>query len=238
LIDIHGKPMVQWVVEQARMSDADRVIVATDDERVAAVVTAFGGEVCMTSRDHPSGTDRLQEVCSSLSFEEDEVIVNVQGDEPLMPPTVINQVAENLVLSGMQMATLSEPITDLADLLDPNIVKVVCNNLSAAMYFSRAPIPFPRDYSLAEGPSEDNRSLATQLICQRHLGIYAYKVSLLNRFVSWDVTPVEDLEKLEQLRALWHGVNIHVARSLEEIPPGIDTESDLKRTLDLLASSA
>ncbi len=238
MIDLHGKPMVQRVVEQAQRSDAEKVIVATDDERVASAVAAFGGEVCMTSSEHPSGTDRLQEVCSLMSFEDDEVIVNVQGDEPLMPPAVINQVARNLTSSGMQIATLSEPITDLADFLDPNIVKVVCDGRSLAMYFSRAPIPFSRDNYLTERSVENNINLPTQLICRRHLGIYAYRVSLLNDFIHWEVTAVEEVEKLEQLRALYNGVNIHVAESLETIPPGIDTQSDLDRTLDLLANSS
>lgn len=229
LLDIKGKPMVQWVYEQACKSQARQVVVATDDQRILSVVEGFGGEVCMTSKDHPSGTDRLQEVCSILSLSDEHVVVNVQGDEPLMPPSVINQVAVNLVESGSDMATLSEKIDRVEDLLDPNIVKVVTNHQSIAMYFSRAPIPYPRDEF---APFE--RSLPEFISCQRHLGIYAYRVALLNRFVQWQPTAIEKTEKLEQLRALWHGVDIHVAQSIESIPPGIDTEKDLQRTLAML----
>jgi 3-deoxy-manno-octulosonate cytidylyltransferase (CMP-KDO synthetase) len=205
------------------------VIVATDDERVMSAVKGFGGEVCMTRGDHKSGTDRLQEVCMLEAFAEDHVVVNVQGDEPLMPPAVINQVANNLVQSGSEMATLSEGIDDIDDLLDPNIVKVTTNSNSMAMYFSRAPIPWARD-EFAGG----NKKLPVGIKYQRHLGIYAYRVSLLNQYVGWDQTLLEETEKLEQLRVLWHGVEIHVARAVENIPPGIDTEKDLRRTLALL----
>ncbi|MCZ6502782.1 MAG: 3-deoxy-manno-octulosonate cytidylyltransferase [Gammaproteobacteria bacterium] len=229
LIDIGGKPMVQRVYEQAARSDAVQVIVATDDERIVSAVKSFGGEVCLTREDHPSGTDRLQEVCSIRQLSDDHVVVNVQGDEPLIPPAVINQVANNLVDSGSKMATLSEGIDDIADLMDPNIVKVVINHNSNAMYFSRAPIPWPRDeFSTLE------KSLPEFAKCQRHLGIYAYRVSLLNRFVKWEPSILEKTEKLEQLRALWHGIEIHVEQAIENIPPGIDTEKDLRRTIALI----
>lgn len=229
LIDINGKPMVQWVYEQACRSQAQRVIVATDDQRIQSVVEDFGGEACMTATDHPSGTDRLQEVCSRLSLPGDHVVVNVQGDEPLIPPSVINQVAENLVDSGSEMATLSEVIDRIEDLSDPDIVKVVTNENSFALYFSRAPIPYPRDQFAGEV-----RSLPEFIDCQRHIGIYAYRVALLDRYVGWQPTALEKTEKLEQLRALWHGVDIHVAQAVESIPPGIDTEKDLQRTLSVL----
>lgn len=224
LIDIGGKTMVQRVYEQAARSDAGQVIVATDDERIVSAVKSFGGEVCLTREDHPSGTDRLQEVCSIMQFRDDQVVVNVQGDEPLIPPAVINQVASNLVESGSRIATLSEVIDDIADLMDPNIVKVVVNHDSNAMYFSRAPIPWPRDEFSAV-----DKSLPEFGKCQRHLGIYAYRVSLLNRYVRWEPTILEKTEKLEQLRALWHGIEIHVEQAVENIPPGIDTETDLQR---------
>jgi 3-deoxy-manno-octulosonate cytidylyltransferase (CMP-KDO synthetase) len=233
LIDIKGKPMIQWVYEQACKSEAGQVVVATDDQRILAVVEAFGGEACLTSKDHPSGTDRLQEVCSILSLPDDHVVVNVQGDEPLMPPAVINQVARNLIDTGSDMATLSEEIDCTADLIDPNIVKVVANQKSVAMYFSRAPIPYPRDEF-----ADQEKSLPSFVSCQRHLGIYAYRVALLNRYVQWLPTALEKTEKLEQLRALWHGVDIHVAEALEKIPPGIDTERDLQRTLTMLDEQA
>ena len=221
--------MVQRVYEQAACSDAAQVIVATDDERIISVVKSFGGEVCLTREDHLSGTDRLQEVCSIRQLGDDHVVVNVQGDEPLIPPAVINQVANNLVGSGSKMATLSEGIDDIADLMDPNIVKVVTDHNSNAMYFSRAPIPWPRDEFSAPG-----KSLPEFAKCQRHLGIYAYRVSLLNRFVRWEPGILEKTEKLEQLRALWHGIEIHVEQAIENIPPGIDTEKDLRRTIALI----
>lgn len=226
LLDIAGKPMVQRVYEQAARSDAAQVIVATDDERIVSAVKNFGGDVCLTRKDHPSGTDRLQEVCVIRHFSDDDVIVNVQGDEPLIPPAVINQVAGNLVKSSVEMATLSEVIDDISDLMDPNIVKVVVNCNSNAMYFTRAPVPWPRDeFSTAEN------SLPEFGQCQRHLGIYAYRVSLLNRYVKWTPTILEETEKLEQLRALWHGIDIHVEQAVVKFPPGIDTEMDLERTI-------
>jgi len=225
--------MVQRVYEQAARSDAARVIVATDDERIARVVEDFGGVACMTRGDHPSGTDRLQEVCSLEQLDADHVVVNVQGDEPLIPPAVINQVANNLVESGSEMATLCEDIEKLEDLLDPNIVKVLTDGASMAMYFSRAPIPWPRDeFSGTEKRLPDIGQ--GEAIYQRHLGIYAYRVSLLDKFVRWNPTLLEKTERLEQLRALWNGVGIHVAQAVENIPPGIDTEKDLQRTMALI----
>ncbi len=229
LLDIAGKPMIQRVYEQACGSHASRVIVATDDERIASAVKGFGGEVCMTSVKHPSGTDRLQEVCAILNFSDDDIVVNVQGDEPLIPPVVINQVANILKKSNADMATLSEVIDRVEDFLDPNTVKVLSNKDSHAIYFSRAPIPWPRDqFSISQS------ELPRQIDCQRHLGIYAYRVSLLNQFITWPVAVLERVEKLEQLRALWQGIAIHIEQAVEKTPPGIDTESDLKHTIALL----
>jgi 3-deoxy-manno-octulosonate cytidylyltransferase (CMP-KDO synthetase) len=224
LIDIVGKPMIQRVYERASLSNARQVVVATDDERIADVVRGFGGAVCLTSALHPSGTDRLHEASVRLDLGPDHIVVNVQGDEPLIPPQVINQVAENLVTSGSPMATLYERIDDHADVLDPNIVKVVTDRQGLALYFSRAPMPF-------------DRSQSTDVVAhsyKRHLGIYAYRVSLLEAFVAWPPCALEQTEKLEQLRALWHGVDIHVGESPVSIPPGIDTERDLARTRALL----
>jgi 3-deoxy-manno-octulosonate cytidylyltransferase (CMP-KDO synthetase) len=229
LIDLAGKSMIQRVYEQAQDSDASRVVVATDDGRIASAVEDFGGSVCMTSSEHLSGTDRLQEVCSILELANDHIVINVQGDEPLIPPAVINQVANNLNQSDAEIATLSETIDRIEDFLDPNIVKVISDKLSHAIYFSRAPIPWPR-----EAFSSSQTVLPPELNCQRHLGIYAYRVSLLNKFIKWPAAAVEEAERLEQLRALWHGVAIHIEQSIENIPPGVDTESDLKRTLALL----
>ena len=229
LLDLAGQTMIERVYRRSKQSAATRVIVATDDERIARVVEDFNGEFCMTGPHHPSGTDRLQEVCASLKLADDEVIVNVQGDEPMIPPAVINQVAHNLVMSQAGMATLSEPICELDDLLDPNIVKVVTNQQGMALYFSRAPIPWPRDDFASE-----NRMMPAEQSYQRHLGIYAYRVNLLKRFVNWPVSQLEETEKLEQLRAMWHGVSIHVDQAIETMPPGIDTENDVQRTLAAL----
>ncbi len=227
LIDVVGKPMIQRVYEQASKSEAERIIVATDDERIAMVVESFGGDFRMTSVDHASGTDRIQEVVASENMEPGAVVVNVQGDEPLIPPGVINQVARNLLNYKVPMATLYEPIVELSDVFDPNIVKVVTDSNDLALYFSRAPIPWDRD----SFPDEADKS-ETQY--KRHIGIYAYTADLLNRFVAWPVDNIEQTEKLEQLRVMRQGLKIHVDQACEEIPPGIDTEKDLSRTRSLL----
>lgn len=224
LLDIAGKPMIQHVFERGAASNATRVVVATDDERIADVVDGFGGQVCMTSAAHPSGTDRLQEAANCLGLGDEELVVNVQGDEPLIPPAVIDQVAANLAGSSARMATLFEPIGSWEDVVDPNIVKVVCDGNNRAMYFSRAPIPFDRS----------ERRSTDEVAYKCHLGIYAYRVSLLNEFVRWAPSPLETAERLEQLRALWHGVEIHIDRAVVAIPPGIDTQRDLERTRELM----
>ena len=227
LADIGGKPMIQHVWEQACRSGADRVIVATDDEQVLGVATRFGAEVCMTSPDHPTGTDRLQEVVSQLELGDDEIVVNVQGDEPLVPPAVIDQVAENLKgCVQASVATLSHPISEADELFDPNAVKVVADKQGLALYFSRAPIPWDRDRFADEA---GRKNFVQTPLHQRHLGIYAYRVGLLNRFVTWGESPLEQVERLEQLRVLWNGDRIHVAEACEVPPAGVDTEADLDR---------
>ncbi|BBB30084.1 3-deoxy-manno-octulosonate cytidylyltransferase [Neptunomonas japonica] len=232
LADIAGKPMVQHVYERALQSEAERVIVATDDERIATVASGFGAEVCMTKADHPSGTDRLQEVVHSLGFYADDIVVNVQGDEPLIPPRVINQVAHNLKAEpDAGISTLSEPIEDVASLLNPNVVKVVTDHRGMAVYFSRAPIPWPRDeFAVTKDvmPSSYN--------WQRHIGIYAYRVKMLNDFVHWAPAPIEEAECLEQLRAMWNGARIHVEVADELPPAGVDTPEDLERLRELFKS--
>ncbi|WP_428821337.1 3-deoxy-manno-octulosonate cytidylyltransferase [Microbulbifer sp. MCCC 1A16149] len=231
LADIAGKPMVQRVYERACESAAQRVIVATDDMRVAQVVQGFGGEVCMTSADHASGTDRLQEVAANLELTEDRILVNVQGDEPLIPPAVINQVAANLARNRTAgVATLAEPIPTVEDFLNPNIVKVVAEESGLARYFSRAPIPWPRDAFALE-----QQALPEGLQPRRHIGIYAYRAGLLNHFVSWPMAPIEKFEALEQLRFLYHGHAIHVDDACEEVPGGVDTQQDLERMRALFA---
>lgn len=232
LADIGGKPMVQHVFERARASDARRVIVATDDERIMKVVEDFGGEVCMTLAGHPSGTDRLQEVARIYGLADDEIIVNVQGDEPMIPPAVINQVADNLRSNPQAgAATLSSPLRHAGQVFDPSVVKVVSDAGGNALYFSRAPIPWARDAFAA-----DRHSLPANACFQRHIGIYAYRVGLLNQYVTWGVSPIEQLESLEQLRLIYNGQRIHVAEAVATLPHGVDTEQDLQAVRALLAS--
>lgn len=232
LKDIGGKPMIQHVYERACQSRASKVIVATDDQRIVEAVEAFGGNVCMTSDRHQSGTDRLQEVAAIYDLTPEDIVVNVQGDEPLIPPAVINQVAENLARAkSASVATLSEPLDTVEAFLDPNIVKVVSDEANLALYFSRAPVPWPRDHF-----SHNQNTLPEGFLPQRHIGIYAYRVALLNRFVTWDMAPLEAIECLEQLRVLWKGERIHVAPAVAEVPGGVDTEADLARVRQRLAT--
>ena len=224
LLDIGGKPMIQHVYERARLSEAKNVIIATDDQRIVEAAESFGADVCMTRDDHPSGTDRLQEVVKLKGFYADDIVVNVQGDEPLIPPRVINQVAHNLAAEPeASIATLSEPISSVDELLNPNAVKVVADTRGRALYFSRAPIPWPRDaFAL-------NQQQMPEGNYQRHIGIYAYRVKLLNDFVNWPPCALEQTECLEQLRAMWNGAKIHVAQADEPLPAGVDTPEDLAR---------
>ena len=225
LRNICGLPMIERVWHQACQSGAVRVIIATDDQRVSDVATDFGAEVCMTRNDHVSGTDRLQEVSEKINLGPEQIIVNVQGDEPLIPPIVINQVASNLAANKFAgVATLCEPICKVDDLNNPNVVKVVASESEFASYFSRSPIPFSRNSQNAE----------YLMIARRHIGIYAYRVRELNAFVTWPVAPTEALESLEQLRFLWNGVKIHVSDSAASVPGGIDTEEDLLAVTKLL----
>lgn len=224
LRNIAGKPMIQWVVEAAQQSNASRVVVATDHKEIASCVEQFGGEAVMTSANHVSGTDRLQQAAEMLGLVENDCVVNVQGDEPLVPAAVIDQVAGNLQSSAtVEMATLCERIESTEEFLNPNAVKVVFDENNSALYFSRAPIPVCRDAS----PYAAESTLPEQLLAYRHLGIYAYRVGFLNRFIRWPEHMLEQCEKLEQLRALAHGVEIHVEPSCCAIPAGVDTEQDL-----------
>lgn len=233
LLDIAGKPMIQRVWEQANQSNAARVVVATDHAEIAHCVEGFGGEVCITSPNHPSGTDRLQEVAAKLGLADDEIVVNVQGDEPLIPPAVIDQVARNLAANPQAgVSTLAEPIHAVEDFLNPNIVKVVSNVAGLALYFSRAPISWPRDHF-----QKSRDSLPAGYTPFRHIGIYGYRVATLNQFVGWPQAPIEATESLEQLRFMWHGVAIHVEASAEPVPGGVDTPEDLARLNQLLATT-
>lgn len=231
LKQIAGKPMIQHVYERACESEATKIIIATDDERIEAVAKSFGANVCMTSANHNSGTDRLQEVSAQFGLLPSDIVVNVQGDEPLIPPAVINQVARNLAANTFaSVATLSEPIHSLEDFRNPNIVKVVADHQGRALYFSRAPIPWPRDYF---AQAEVN-ALPDIFPAQRHIGIYAYRVALLNRFITWPQASLEKIESLEQLRVLANGEAIHIEEACAQVPGGVDTEADLLRVKALL----
>lgn len=223
LLDIAGKPMVQRVWEQASRSAASSLVIATDDTRIRDVAQGFGAQVCMTSSEHPSGTDRLQQVARELGWDDEQIVVNVQGDEPLIPPAVIDQVAANLATRPQAgMATLCEPLETLEELLNPNAVKVVADREGMALYFSRAPIPWPRDAF-----AQSREAMPSEGQWQRHIGIYAYRTRFLHQYVTWQPAPLELLESLEQLRALYNGERIHVAPAVQPVPGGVDTQQDL-----------
>jgi len=198
LVDINGKPMIVHVLERARESGAERVIVATDHEEVARAVEAAGGEVCMTRADHQSGTERLAEVVEKCGFSDDTVIVNVQGDEPMIPAVIIRQVAENLAQRQVGMATLAVPIHHAEEAFNPNAVKVVMDAEGYALYFSRATIPWDRDRF-----AQSKEAIGDTFL--RHLGIYGYRAGFIRRYVTWAPSPLEHIEMLEQLRVLWYG---------------------------------
>ncbi|EMC0406114.1 3-deoxy-manno-octulosonate cytidylyltransferase [Vibrio fluvialis] len=219
LADIAGKPMVQWVYEQAMQAGAERVIIATDDARVEQAALAFGGTVCMTSPDHQSGTERLAEVVKLMGIEDDHIIVNVQGDEPFIPPSIIRQVADNLAASQAPMATLAVEISHEDEVFNPNAVKVVTDKDGYALYFSRATIPWDRDNFAKD------KTVVQPLM--RHIGIYAYRAGFINTYIQWPASQLEKIECLEQLRVLWYGEKIHVAVAFEAPPAGVDTPEDL-----------
>ncbi|NRQ41918.1 3-deoxy-manno-octulosonate cytidylyltransferase [Rheinheimera sp. YQF-2] len=228
LADIAGKSMIERVYQQALQSGAARVVVATDDRRVADAVDQFGGEVCMTRPEHNSGTERLAEVVAKLGLAGDTVVVNVQGDEPFIPPLIIRQVAQNLASQQKaQMATLAVPLTDAAEIANPNIVKVVSDKDGYALYFSRSVIPFDRD-------AKFQAELASHY--RRHIGIYAYRAAFIQHYVDWPASTLEQIENLEQLRVLWHGEAIHVDTALETPAVGVDTPADLEHARHYAAS--
>ena len=239
LLELHGKPMILWVAEKARAADfADDMCIATDDERIAKLCIEAGFEVVMTRHDHASGTDRLAEVAAIKGWGKEDIVINMQGDEPLVPPLLLEQVKTLLVKdSASVMATLYEPIEDFESFMRPSVVKVVnatVNQQQRALYFSRAPIPCDRDLALAMAC--DNKNGASLDIdpkppkaAYRHLGLYAYRVSLLEQFVAWPQTPLEVLESLEQLRILENGGHIAIAAAALQLPAGVDTQDDLDR---------
>ncbi len=224
LLEIAGKPMIRHVWERANLSGADDVIVATDDERIEKACREFGANVAMTSTSHVSGTDRIAEVAMKLDWDEEQIIVNVQGDEPLIPARAIAQVARMLEACGdAQMATLCTPIHSLVEYLDTNVVKLVTRDDGSALYFSRAPVPWHREG--AQGKIGSQTRYEDSL---RHIGIYGYRAAALQSLASAPVCLLEDTEKLEQLRALHLGYTILTEIAIEVPGPGVDTEEHLE----------
>lgn len=217
---LYNKPILQHVYEQAKRSQASHIVIATDDPKIQKVALGFGADVCLTSQAHETGTERLVEVVQLRGLPAETVIVNVQGDEPFIPPANIDQVAELLVQNpDCQTATLCELLESEADYHNPNMVKVVLNAANQALYFSRAPIPFGRIQS------------PVGQFTYRHIGLYAYRAEFLSKYSAWPPSPLEQIEYLEQLRTLWHGGRICVALAAEKSLPGIDTPDDLERYL-------
>lgn len=233
LKEIAGKLMVEHVYDRAVEAGSERVVIATDDQRIVDAVMAFGGEAVMTSPDHVSGTDRLAEVAEILGWADEEIIVNLQGDEPLMDPALVKLVASNLQIHrDAGLTTLATPITKRNDIFNPNVVKVVCDRSGRALYFSRAPVPWVR------GDYDDEYSLAMPSGIQpyRHLGMYAYRVGALKKITQYPPCELELAEALEQLRALWNGIGIHVGLIDEAPGHGVDTEEDLERVRQIMLS--
>ena len=227
LVEINGKPMVQHVYQRAIESGASNIIVATDDARIAKVVSDFGGQYCMTGAHHESGTERLAEVVEMQNILAQEIVVNVQGDEPFIPAANIQQVAENLHHHQQaEMATLAVKIIDVEEAFNPNVVKVVLDKQGYAMYFTRATIPYDRARFLDEDSIDEIGDYYL-----RHVGIYAYRAGFIKQYVNMSPSGLEQIESLEQLRVLWHGEKIHVDIARQTPPTGIDTPEDLKRLL-------
>lgn len=227
LLELAGRPMLQHVYERSLQSGASEFIIATDDQRIADAAHKFNATVCMTSPEHTSGTERLAEVVEVQGWGDDDIIVNVQGDEPLIPAALIKQVAAGLADNAdAPMATLAYPIHTTDEVADPNIVKVVLDKQGYALYFSRAAIPFHRDR-----PAVGNNTGAL-----RHIGLYAYRAGFLKRYMQMEPSPLESIEKLEQLRVLWHGMKIQVGIATALPGHGVDTLEDLARVDALLTN--
>ncbi|OOF87148.1 3-deoxy-manno-octulosonate cytidylyltransferase [Rodentibacter ratti] len=234
LAEIAGKPMIQHVFEKAQQSGANRVIIATDNEKVATVAQGFGAEVCMTSEHHNSGTERLAEVVEKLAISDDEIIVNIQGDEPLIPPVIVRQVAENLAKFKVNMATLAVKIHEAEELFNPNVVKVLTDKDGYVLYFSRSVIPYDRDQFMG---LQDIAKATLAEVYLRHIGLYAYRAGFIKKYVQWAPTQLENLEKLEQLRVLWNGERIHVELAKEVPAVGVDTAEDLEKVRSILTAN-
>jgi 3-deoxy-manno-octulosonate cytidylyltransferase (CMP-KDO synthetase) len=227
LINIGGKPLLQWVYEKACESNAESITIATDDDRIVQAAEKFGAEVCMTSGAHQSGTDRIAEVISTKHWADDTIIVNLQGDEPLMPASLLDQVAATLKSHDRAvMSTVCHEIDNEGDYADPNVVKVVIDRQGYAIYFSRASIPWHRD-AISNGITPDVPG-------HRHIGLYAYRAGFVKKYAQWPPCDLEKAESLEQLRVLWNGYQIAVCEAAELPGPGVDTEADLEKVRDIL----
>ena len=229
LADICGKPMVVRTAERARLTSASRIVVATDHPDIVRACEQHGIEALLTRADHPTGTDRLSEACQQLGLNDDELVVNIQGDEPLIPPNIVDKAASLLAQKpGCAIATAAHPISSLEDFLNPNVVKVELNAMGQAMTFTRAPAPWPRD-AFRRSP----RQLPEGFSALHHIGLYAYRVRFLKKFPDLAPAPIETTESLEQLRALWNGEQIAVLVLEQALPPGVDTEADLDRVREV-----
>ena len=225
---INDKPMIAHVYEKALACQMDDVIIATDDKRISEVATSIGATVCMSAMDHPTGTDRLAEVVNKLSFNDEDIIINLQGDEPLISIDNVRQVADNLNNEpNVSIATLCERLVNLDDVYNPNYVKVVFDDQQHALYFSRAPIPYSRECF--------PRALDNTVNYFRHIGLYAYRAAFVKGYSKLARCPLEQTEKLEQLRALTHGYTIHVDLAKTPVAPGVDTPEELAKIVQLLA---
>ena len=224
LLDVAGKTLLQRVYDCACRTRAQRIVIATDDARIEKAASGFGAEVCMTSPHHPSGTDRIAEVISKLNLADEEVVLNLQGDEPLMPAGLMDAVSASLeARPHTVMSTACHPVTDVDEFMNPNVVKVALTESGDALYFSRAPIPWPRDHLDSQGrPTVVHNAY-------RHIGLYAYRAGFVHRYADWPAVALEEVERLEQLRVLWHGQRVHVVVTDRAPVAGVDTEADLQR---------
>ena len=226
----NNKPIIQHVYEQASKSHANDVIIATDNKEIVDTCTAFGAKIYMTKSSHKSGTERIAEVIELHNIQDEDIIINIQGDEPFISPTIIDQLIDNIKQTELKCATLCEPISSAKQLFDPHITKVIANNKNEAIYFSRAPIPWDR-----ERFNSEQKGLSKNFTYMRHIGIYAYRADFVKRYVNWEPSPLEQIESLEQLRILWHGEKIHVEEAKGQSGLGIDTKHDLEKARLMVA---
>lgn len=230
LLDICGKPMIEHVIEQAKKSHAEEVIIATDSQKIADAISHLDVRVCITRENHQSGTERLSEVIEQLGFDDEQILINLQGDEPMMPPICLNQVGHALEEDNkVKMATLCTPLTDIDELFDPHAVKVVRDINDFALYFTRAAVPWSRDCF-----NDSPKKMPKQQEYQRHIGLYGYRAGFIKQYLAWASSDIEKTESLEQLRVLYYGEKIKVITAEMPPGPGVDTIEDLNRVCELL----